>query len=366
MRRNDVIAWVLSVTASLRLSQSKTLSVLVAAALATTRISLAELGRHLTGPAAAKHRIKRTWRFTANERVEVATAMRGVVRRLLKRRRKRPLVVAFDWTEVGDFCTLMAAAVLKGRAVPLLWVSIAKVQLKRRRNALEEGLLRQLQDMLPEGISVIVLADRGFGRTELARTCRELGLRYIIRIKPDVWVEARGFRGTLRDYPVHKGMCRVLRDVLYRKHDPVRQHVVIRWVEGLPQRRDEPWFLMTDLGRDPRSLSRLYGKRMTVEELFRDDKSRRNGWSLRDVQVSQGERFDRLLLILALAYLLLVGLGLRARRRYRAGMWCSSNDADQCSVFTIGRAMLDRMRQCCDTVFDSVAEATARSAPNWE
>ena len=69
MKRTDVIAWVLSVTASLRLSQSKTLSVLVAAAMATARVSLAELGRRLTAPAAAKHRIKRTWRFTANERI---------------------------------------------------------------------------------------------------------------------------------------------------------------------------------------------------------------------------------------------------------------------------------------------------------
>jgi hypothetical protein len=365
MKRTDVIAWVLSVTAALRLSQSKTLSVLVASALVTARISLAELGRHLTGPAAAKHRIKRTWRFTANERIEVATAMRGVVRRLLKRRRKRPLVVGFDWTEVGGFCTLMAAAVMKGRAVPLLWVRIAKAQLKHRRNALEEQLLRQLQGMLPEGVAVIVLADRGFGRTELARTCQKLGLRYIIRIKPDVWVESGGFRGKLRDFPVSKGMCRVLRDVLYRKRDPVRQHVVIRWVEGLPKKRDEPWFLMTDLDRDPRSLSRLYGKRMTGEELFRDDKNRRNGWSVRDVQMTDAGRFDRLLLILALAYLLLVGLGLRARRRYRAGMWCSSNDPDQCSVFTIGRTMLDRMRQRCEMVFDAVAEATVKSAPNW-
>src|SRR5512142_3553194 len=193
MRRHDVIAWVLSVTAYLRLSQSKTLSVLVASALSTARISLAELGRHLTGPAAAKHRIKRAWRFTANERIEVATAMRGVVRRLMKRRRKRPLLVAFDWTEVGGFCTLMAAAVIKGRAVPLVWVSSAKGQLKRRRNALEEELLRQLVDMLPEGVSVIVLADRGFGRAELARTCQKLDLHYIIRIKPDVWVETGSF-----------------------------------------------------------------------------------------------------------------------------------------------------------------------------
>jgi hypothetical protein len=364
MRRHDVIAWVLSVTASLRLSQSKTLSVLVAAALGTARVSLAELGRHLTGPTAAKHRIKRAWRFTANDRIEVAAAMRGVVQRLLKHR-NRPLVVAFDWTDVGGFTTLMAAAVMKGRAIPLVWASYRKGQLFRRRNALEEKLLGQLQAMIPAGVSVIVLADRGFGRTELARTCRKAGLHYVIRIKPDVWVETGSFRGQLRGYPTHKGMCRVLRDVVYRRRDPVRQHVVIRWVEGLPKKRDEPWFLMTDLGRDPRSLSRLYGKRMTVEELFRDDKNRRNGWGLRDVQVTEAGRFDRLLLILALAYVLLTGLGLKARRCYRAGMWCSSNDPDQCSVFTIGRAMLDRMRQRCETVFAAVAEATTRSAPNW-
>jgi hypothetical protein len=339
MKRTDVIAWVLRVTASLRLSQSETLSVLVAAALATARIRLAELGRHLTGPAAAKHRIQRTWRFPTHERIEVATALRGVVRRLLKRRRKRPVVVGLDRTEVGDFGTPMAAAVMKGRAVPLVWVSIATAQLKRRRKAREEQLLRQLQEMLPEGVSLIVLADRGFGRTAWARTCQQLGLRSIIRIKPDVWVETGGSRGQPRDIPVPKGMCRVPRDVLSRQHDPVRQHGVIRWVEGLPERRDEPWFLRTDLARDPRSLSRLSGKRMTVEEQCRDDKNRRPGWALRAVQVTQAERFDRLLLTLALASLLLVGLGLRARRRYRAGMWCSSNDPDQCSVFTLGRTM---------------------------
>ena len=71
MRRNDVLAWVLSVTAYLRLSQSKTLSALVVAALSTARVSLAELGRHLTGSAAAKPRIQRTWRFTANPQPSV-------------------------------------------------------------------------------------------------------------------------------------------------------------------------------------------------------------------------------------------------------------------------------------------------------
>ena len=51
---------------SLRLSQAKTLSELVAATLHVARVSLAEIGRRLRGGVAAKHRIKRVWRFTAN------------------------------------------------------------------------------------------------------------------------------------------------------------------------------------------------------------------------------------------------------------------------------------------------------------
>ena len=63
------------------------------------------------------------------------------------------------------------------------------------------------------------------------------------------------------------------------------------------------------------ALTELYGRRMAVEELFRDDKSARNGWALRHTQLTQAGRFDRLLLVLALAYWLLVGLGLLARAR---------------------------------------------------
>jgi hypothetical protein len=212
---------------------------------------------------------------------------------------------------------------------------------------------------------VILLADRGFGRTELARTCQQLGFRYVIRITPEVWMETPTFRGQLLDYPVQKGIGRLLEDVAYRKRNPVRQNVVVRWKIGLSQKHDEPWFLMTDLKRPPLALSNLYAKRMTVEELFRDDKNRRNGWALRNTQITRAERIDRLLLILVLAYLLLVGIGLRARQRYRPGAWCSSNDPKQCSVFTIGRKMIDRMALPAAVAFAAVVAATAEAAPNW-
>jgi hypothetical protein len=59
-----------------------------------------------------------------------------------KRWRKRPLLVSFDWTEVRSFHTLMAAAVIRGRAMPLLRARYEEWKFHCSQNDLEEGLLR--------------------------------------------------------------------------------------------------------------------------------------------------------------------------------------------------------------------------------
>jgi len=359
-----VCAWVLTIAAALRLSQAKTLAHLVEAACRASRATLSALGRCLAGPDAAKHRIKRAWRFCANQRVHAADVCPALIRRLT-RRRKKPLLVALDWTDVRSFHTLMAAAVLKGRAVPLLWASYTDGQLHRSQNSFEEGLLRLLVDSLPAGVRVILLADRGFGRTELARTCHELGLRYLIRIKPDVHVRHRDYTGKLCDYPVKKGIWRVLSGAEYRSDRAVRLNVVIRWKRGLPARRDEPWFLMTDLAGNAVQLTDLYARRMAVEELFRDGKDGRYGLGLGQTQVTTTARLDRLILILALALILLTGLGLVARGRFRPGAWCSSNDPGECSDVTVGRRMWERIDEPPERLIDAVVQATFLSVGNW-
>ena len=313
MRHAATIVWVLSVCTGLRKSQAKTLAALVAAAVGVGRVSLAALGRRMTGGALCKHRIKRAWRFCANPRVTVADGMQGILERL-SRRRHEPLLVALDWVEIRSFHTLMAAAVFGGRALPLLWASYPEWELYKSQNNLEEGLLRLLRSLVAARVEIIVLADRGFGRAELARTCQGLpNLHFLLRIKPDVGIRHPRYRGLLRDYPVRPGIRRVLRQAAYRLTDPVTLHVVIHWKKGLAAKRDEPWFLITDLPGTAAALTALYARRMAVEELFRDDKSLRNGWALRLTQLTKAGRLDRLLLVLALAYWLLVGLGLLAR-----------------------------------------------------
>lgn len=365
MHRSQAIAWVVSVcSVSLRLSQAKTLAILVSAAMRVQRVSLANIGRMMQGR--VKHQIKRCWRFCANERVETADAMRGIVQRLLKKRKKK-LLIALDWVDVKGFQTLLASAVLKGRSTPIAWASTTNhvYEGHRSRNAFEESLLLVLRDMIPQKVQVIILADRGFGRTALATFCQRHGFGYVIRIQPKVTVRLHGFHGKLLDYPVKKGIAKVLKRVSYRSDQAVTQHVVIRWRKDLPKKRDECWFLMTDQPGTAYQLCNLYGQRMTIEELFRDDKSKRNGWSLRDTQITTPERFDRLLLILAIAYLLLCGVGLLAKQQFTPSAWSSTNRDNECSIWTIGLIMLEKVDASPPQAFAAVMELSESVAPNW-
>ena len=83
-------------------------------------------------------------------------------------------------------------------------------------HAFEESLLLVLRLMIPLEVKVILLADRGFGRTELARFCQKHGFSYVIRIQPKVYVNCASYKGKLIDYPVQKGICKLLRSVAYR------------------------------------------------------------------------------------------------------------------------------------------------------
>jgi hypothetical protein len=341
MNRKDAVAWLLSFCAYLRLSQAKTLSVLAWAACSMTRTGLAELGRCLSGSTsgAVKHCIKRVDRFLGNLRVEPLQAMQGLIEFLAAPRKR--LLVSLDWVDIRSFQCLVLAARIKGRALPLLWAVYRDHELFRSQNNIEYGLLRALRSVVPESTQVVLLADRGFGRAEMARVCQELKFEYVIRIQPNVYVKHEGFTGKLLDLPIARGQQHMLRDVLYRKLEPVLQNVAVVWKPD----QEEPWFLMTSLPRlRALKLSRIYAHRMTIEEYFRDAKSLRNGFALRLTMIKSPQRLARMLLILALAYLLLVMIGLHASRHFRSGQWCSTNRPNQCSLVLIGRIMKDRLQ----------------------
>lgn len=339
MKRQQIIGFICSVCSYLRLSQAKTLSQLVSASVTMARASLAQLGRALScqNGIATKHCIKRVDRFIGNHRVEPIEAMRGVVEWLAKPRKR--LWVSIDWVDIRNLHCLVLAARLRGRAIPLLWAVYRYQDFYRSQNNLEYGLLRVFRTMVPESVQLIILADRGFGRAEMARECQKLEFGYIIRIEPKVYIKGHGFVGKLIDLPIRPGQQVVLHNVLYRKYKPVRQHIAVVWQIG----KSEPWFLMTNLDKVPaKKLTKIFGRRMTIEQYFRDNKSKRNGFALRLTEIMDSDRLSRFLLILALAYILLVTIGLYASKVFHPRQWCSNNRVSECSLFTIGRVMLNQ------------------------
>ena len=82
---------------------------------------------------------------------------------------------------------------LGGRAVPVR-ASHTGSTLRRSQNAWRSRSARAPRRD-PAVRPVVILADRGFGRAELAAFCQEQRFRYVIRIQPDVTVRARLPRG---------------------------------------------------------------------------------------------------------------------------------------------------------------------------
>jgi hypothetical protein len=139
-------------------------------------------------------------------------------------------VVSMDHrTKVRSFHTLILATAVRGWAPPLLWENYQEGKLPKSQNYLEERLLRVLRSLVPSWVEVIVVADCGFGRTELARTCQELGFHYVLRIRLKVYMEHREYRGRLDEFPVARGCGLLLTDVRFRKSELVKHHVAICW-----------------------------------------------------------------------------------------------------------------------------------------
>lgn len=81
--------------------------------------------------------------------------------------------------------------------------------------------------------------------------------------------------------------------------------------------------------------------------------------------MTRADRFDRLVLVLVLAYLLLTGLGLRALDWLGGGAWSSTDHGRPCSAVVAGRVVMGWFRLSPQAALAVLLAATIRAAPNW-
>ncbi|WP_338835634.1 IS4 family transposase [Neomoorella thermoacetica] len=327
---------------NIRKSQRKTLATLVFGLMKSRRTGIAAIARGIPGPVAKKHKIKLVDRFLGNEGIVIEKVVQPLINWLTAGRKR--LLVAIDWTDLhdGKHQALFASAVLGTRAVPLLWRVVEKTNPQLSQNQEEERLLENLKKLIPKSTEVIILADRGFGRVELLKKLELLGFKYIIRVSRTVWVNCEQFTGILQDLPAPRGQIIDFSRVIYHKKE---QHQ-IRLIYQFDAEQEEPWFLVTQLDWQPKKVASAYGRRMDIEESFKDFKNPRTGFGLRGLRLSTAFRYERLFLIMTYAYffLLLAGIYGEQKDYHRKLVSSSTKKRRVLGLWQVGYYVLEAFR----------------------
>lgn len=258
----------------------------------------------------------------------------SVVRRL----RLEQIVVAVDETKLLDRVGVMVVGlVVAERCIPLAWRCYAANEAAGYPAEGQVGMIEQLlasvQAGLPAGCQVRVLADRGIGCSpKLMRVVMNMGWTFLFRVtKQSKLILADGTDLTFYDQVQAPGQCYAASGTVFKKRGHIPGHVRVVWLEDA----QAPWALVTN---DPTLTGWEYAQRMWIEEAFRDLKS--HGWDCEDAALDQPQRVERLwiLLVVAYAWLLLIGIALeqrgltQPRKRRKDGAWVRS-----ISLFREGR-----------------------------
>ncbi len=257
----------------------------------------------------ARHAVKQVDRMLSNPGIDVDQIPALWVPFVIGARTS--LLVAMDWTDfdADNQATIMLSLITEhGRATPLVWLTVNKAELKDRRSLYERRVLVRLAEIVPAGVGVCIVADRGFGDQNLYRLLtEELHFEYVIRFRGNIKVTAAGgVTQTAAAWVSLSGRARVLRGAMVTADRyPVGTVVCVRDPE-----MKQAWCLAaSSTEATAKDLTAYYGSRWGIESSLRDTKDLRFGMGMGTVHVSTPERRDRLWLINGLAVVLLTLLG---------------------------------------------------------
>jgi hypothetical protein len=271
----------------------------------------------------SRHAVKQVDRLLSNRRVDVEDILMPWIRFVVADRTE--LVVALDWTEFDPDGHMTLAAHLitsHGRATPLAWRTIFKEALVPRRAEHERELLAVLRAALPDGVKVTVLADRGFGSQKLYADLQELGFDFVIRFRGRIHVtNEAGEDRSASEWVPPNGRTLLLKNARVTTDETPIAAFACTKAKGMK----EAWCLASSRGDlSGPELVKLYARRFTIEESFRDTKDLHFGLGLSATHIKDPARRDRLLLLIAVAQALLTLLGAASEmegldKRIRAG-----------------------------------------------
>lgn len=244
-------------------------------------------------------------RFLSNPKLNPVEVMEGFIPEILYilTTNGQVAILMLDQSKIGDgFECLMVSLRVGERAIPVAW-RVKKTEGEMGYDE-QEPLLNAVYAMIPQGIEVMLAADRFYGTAALISLCQRFGWQYRIRLKGNLnlfhqegWV--------MTPHEAKKMNLKGLEEVRLGEKGPLI-NVGLLHEEGHP----EAWYIAMDV-KPSQARTLDYGLRWGIEALFSDLKTR--GFSVTKTQIKQAGRIERLLLVLTVALYWAVSTGMMPR-----------------------------------------------------
>lgn len=199
----------------------------------------------------------------------------------------------------GDRWQVFRVSLLHGgRAIPLGWRVVKGKGLVKVSKL--KSMLEKVQRFLKEHVKeVLFLADAGFRDCDWAQLCEKLGWNYGIRVACNTYITLPDGTSNRLDVLVPKYCNRYFQTVLLTLQAKLQTNVSVTWTTDKNGNPEMVAIITNQIAC--RARLREYGRRMSIEQSFRDDKS--GGFDLEHTRLQHAKRVERLLLAVAIATL---------------------------------------------------------------
>lgn len=268
---------------------------------------------------------RRFARWLNNPRINVQRLYSPIIQATLSQWQESILYLSLDTSMLwNQYCLIRISVIHRGRAIPVAWRVIEHDSSSVALSAYAD-LLKRVSRLMPPGVKIVFLADRGFTDGQLLRyLTTELNWHYRIRVKQDFWFW-RPKKGWSQVSNIHlpQGQAILFSGIQVHKTNPIANVSVVLARDNHSQ---ESWYVLSSEKATLQTL-REYGFRFDIEENFLDDKS--NGFNLESSMIRSSIALSRLCLVLAIAtiYLTLQGTAVVAsgKRRFVDPHWKRGN-----------------------------------------
>lgn len=249
---------------------------------------------------------RRFRRWLSNRRIDGASAYHRLIEQALSEWGNQRLYLSLDTTVVWHrFCIIWVGVVYRGRTVPVAWRVVAQSSSTVRLWTMQR-VLRQAVGVIPTGVEVVLLADRGFADGKLMKDLKEtLHWHFRIRIKRSFQFQHQGQWCKVSGVQLQPGQAYFTQAVSVGKTKPYPNgYLAIAY----DKQSGEVWTIVSD---EPTNLQTFaqYRLRFQVEESFLDLKS--NGFNLEASRLRDPFALSQLCGVIALTLLFLVLQGVQ-------------------------------------------------------